>query len=67
MWEIEIEFIIYVGLLWWIIDKPKQAGYRNWTGGQFIDVLPKSRAEIVYLSDVQPDSLDCGDVVTSTR
>jgi CubicO group peptidase (beta-lactamase class C family) len=45
------------GLLWWIIKKPKQAGYYALgRGGQLIAVLPKSRAVIVYLSHVQPDS-----------
>jgi CubicO group peptidase (beta-lactamase class C family) len=45
------------GLLWWIIAKPKRAGYSAvGFGGQRIYVLPKSRAVIVYLSDVQPDS-----------
>ena len=45
------------GLLWWIIDKPKQAGYYALGfGGQLIIVLPKSRAAIVYLTDVQPGS-----------
>ena len=45
------------GLLWWIIEKPKQAGYYALgRGGQLIVVLPKSRAVIVYMSDVQPDS-----------
>jgi CubicO group peptidase (beta-lactamase class C family) len=45
------------GLLWWIIGKPKQAGYYAvGFGGQLTVVLPKSRAVIVYLSDVQPDS-----------
>jgi CubicO group peptidase (beta-lactamase class C family) len=45
------------GLLWWIIGKPKQAGYYALGfGGQLTVVLPKSRAVIVYLSDVQPDS-----------
>ena len=45
------------GLLWWIIGKPKQAGYyATGFGGQLTVVLPKSRAVIVYLSDVQPDS-----------
>jgi CubicO group peptidase (beta-lactamase class C family) len=45
------------GLLWWIIDKPKQAGYYALGfGGQLIIVLPKSRAVIVYLTDVQPGS-----------
>ena len=45
------------GLLWWIIGKPKQAGYYALGfGGQLTVVLPKSRAVIVYLSDAQPDS-----------
>ena len=45
------------GLLWWIIGKPMQAGdYALGFGGQLTVVLPKSRAVIVYLSDVQPDS-----------
>jgi CubicO group peptidase (beta-lactamase class C family) len=45
------------GLLWWIIGKPKQAGYYALGfGGQLTVVLPKSRAVIVYVSDVQPDS-----------
>ena len=45
------------GLLWWIIDKPKQAGYDALGfGGQLIIVLPNSRAVIVYLTDVQPGS-----------
>ena len=30
--------------------------YATGTGGQFIAVLPKSRAVIVYLTDVQPGS-----------
>ena len=43
------------GLLWWIIEKPKQVGYYALGfGGQLIVVLPKSRAVIVYMSDVQP-------------
>ena len=45
------------GLLWWIIREPKQAGYyATGLGGQRIVVLTKSRAVIVYLTDVQPDS-----------
>jgi hypothetical protein len=37
--------------------EPKQAGYYALgRGGQLIIVLPKSRAVIVYLTDVQPDS-----------
>jgi CubicO group peptidase (beta-lactamase class C family) len=45
------------GLLWWIIGQPEGAGYfAAGFGGQRIVVLPKSRAVIVYLSDVQPDS-----------
>lgn len=44
------------GLLWWIIEKPKQVGYYALGfGGQLIVVLPKSRAVIVYMSDVQPE------------
>lgn len=44
------------GLLWWIIGKPTKAGYyATGFGGQRIVVLPKSRAVIVYLSDVQPE------------
>ena len=44
------------GLLWWIIREPKQAGYYALGfGGQLTVVLPKSRAVIVYLSDVQPE------------
>ena len=45
------------GLLWWIIGKPKAAGYYALGfGGQVIVVLPKWRAVIVYLTDVEPDS-----------
>jgi hypothetical protein len=45
------------GLLWWIIGEPEGAGYyASGFGGQRIVVLPKSRAVIVYMSDVQPDS-----------
>jgi CubicO group peptidase (beta-lactamase class C family) len=45
------------GLLWWIIEKPKSAGYyAAGFGGQMIVVLPKSRAVIVYLSDVPMDN-----------
>jgi CubicO group peptidase (beta-lactamase class C family) len=44
------------GLLWWIIGKPTKAGYyAAGFGGQRIVVLPKSRAVVVYLSDVQPE------------
>ena len=44
------------GLLWWIIGQPKQAGYyATGFGGQRIVVLPKWRAVIVYMSDVQPE------------
>ena len=50
------------GLLWWVIREPKQAGYyATGRGGQRIVVLPKSRAVIVYLTDVQPDS-EIGDL-----
>jgi CubicO group peptidase (beta-lactamase class C family) len=45
------------GLLWWVIREPKDAGYyAAGFGGQRILVLPKWRAVIVYLSDVQPES-----------
>jgi CubicO group peptidase (beta-lactamase class C family) len=45
------------GLLWWIISNRKKAGYYALGfGGQRIVVLPKWRAVIVYMSDVQPDS-----------
>jgi CubicO group peptidase (beta-lactamase class C family) len=45
------------GLLWWIIGQPEGAGYfAAGFGGQRIVVLPKSRAVIVYSSDVQPDT-----------
>ena len=44
------------GLLWWIIGEPTKAGYyAAGFGGQRIVVLPKSRAVIIYLSDVQPE------------
>jgi CubicO group peptidase (beta-lactamase class C family) len=43
------------GLLWWIIGKPTKAYYATGFGGQRIVVLPKSRAVIIYLSDVQPE------------
>jgi hypothetical protein len=44
------------GLLWWIIEKPKQAGYyalgfRRATYRR----AAESRAVIVYMSDVQPE------------
>jgi CubicO group peptidase (beta-lactamase class C family) len=45
------------GLLWWIFGEPEGPGYAALgRGGQHIMVLPESRAVIVYLSDVQPDS-----------
>jgi CubicO group peptidase (beta-lactamase class C family) len=45
------------GLLWWIIREPEGAGhYADGHGGQRIMVLPKPRAVIVYLSDVQVGS-----------
>ena len=45
------------GLLWWIIAEPEGAGYAaSGHGGQRIFVLPRSRAVIVYMSDVRPDS-----------
>ena len=45
------------GLLWWILGEPEGPGYlAAGAGGQQITVLPKSRAVIVYLSDMQPDS-----------
>ena len=45
------------GLLWWIISEPEGAGYyAEGHGGQRITVLPRSRAVIVYLSDVKVDS-----------
>ncbi len=45
------------GLLWWIIGEPAGAGYyADGLGGQRITVLPRSRAVIVYLSDVRVDS-----------
>jgi CubicO group peptidase (beta-lactamase class C family) len=44
------------GLLWWIIGERDRPGYAAFgRGGQSITVLPKSRAVIVYLSNVQPD------------
>jgi CubicO group peptidase (beta-lactamase class C family) len=44
------------GLLWWIIGEPTKAGYyAAGFGGQRIVVLPKSRAVIIYLSDVHPE------------
>ena len=50
------------GLLWWVIREPKQAGYyATGRGGQRIVVLPKSRAVIIYLTDVQPDN-EIGDL-----
>jgi CubicO group peptidase (beta-lactamase class C family) len=46
------------GLLWWILTEPEGAGYGacGHHCGQRILVLPRSRAVIVYMSDVQPDS-----------
>ena len=46
------------GLLWWILTEPEGAGYgaSGHHGGQRILVLPRSRAVIVYVSDVQLDS-----------
>jgi CubicO group peptidase (beta-lactamase class C family) len=45
------------GLLWWVIEKPKPAGYYAvGFGGQLIIVRPKWRAVIVYLTEVQPGS-----------
>ncbi len=42
------------GLLWWILETSEVVGYgASGSGGQRIAVLPKSRAVIVYLSDVQ--------------
>ena len=43
------------GLFWWIIGEPEGPGYTAaGAGGQRITVLPKSRAVIVYLSDMRP-------------
>ena len=51
------------GLLWWILGEPEGPGYAaSGHGGQHIMVLPRSRAVIVYLSDVQPDS----EIITKT-
>ena len=45
------------GLLWWILGEPHGPGYTAaGAGEQHITVLPKSRAVIVYLSNVQPNS-----------
>jgi CubicO group peptidase (beta-lactamase class C family) len=45
------------GLLWWIIGEPDGPGYTAaGAGAQQITVLPRSRAVIVYLSDMRPDS-----------
>jgi CubicO group peptidase (beta-lactamase class C family) len=45
------------GLLWWILGEPDGPGYvALGRGGQQITVLTKSRAVIVYLSEVRPDS-----------
>ena len=54
--DIDRPFDDEYGLLWWVIEQPKKAGYyAAGLGGQMIIVLPKSRAVIAYLSDVQPD------------
>ena len=52
------------GLFWWTIGEPEGAGYSAvGRGGQHIIVLPKSRAVIVYLSDVQVGSeIDINDL-----
>ena len=45
------------GLFWWLIGEPEGPGYvAAGAGEQRIAVLPKSRAVIVYLSDIQLDS-----------
>jgi CubicO group peptidase (beta-lactamase class C family) len=45
------------GLLWWILGEQYGPGYAALgRGGQHIMVLPKSRAVIVYLSEVQMGS-----------
>jgi CubicO group peptidase (beta-lactamase class C family) len=45
------------GLLWWILGEPDGPGYTAaGAGEQHITVLPESRAVIVYLSDMQPNS-----------
>ena len=45
------------GLLWWILGEPDGPGYTAaGAGEQHITVLPKSRAVIVYLANVQPGS-----------
>ena len=44
------------GLLWWILGEPDGPGYAaSGRGWQSIIVLPKSRAVIVYLANVQSD------------
>ena len=54
--SIDAPFNDKYGLLWWIIDKPTKGGYyAAGSGGQRIIVLPKSRAVITYLAEVQPD------------
>jgi CubicO group peptidase (beta-lactamase class C family) len=56
------------GLFWWLISEPEGPGYTAaGAGEQHITVLPKSRAVIVYLSDMQPDSeITAEDVKPST-
>jgi len=57
------------GLFWWILGEPEGPGYTAaGTGEQHITVLPTSRAVIVYLSDVQPNSeITAEDVKTPQR
>ncbi len=52
------------GLLWWILGEPEGPGYTAaGAGGQHIMVLPKSRAVIVYLSELQVGSeIDINDL-----
>ena len=55
--HLTIELNEEYGLLWWIIGEPDGPGYcASGLGEQSITVLPKSRAVIVYLSNMQPDS-----------
>ena len=52
------------GMLWWILGESEGPGYAAFgRGGQQIVVLPESRAVIVYLSDLQPDSEITGEDV----
>ena len=64
-YESQIGGPLEYGLLWWILTDPAQAGSKepeqvgysaDGFGGQHIFVLPKSRAVIVYMSDVRPES-----------